>query len=185
MKIKILTSLIFVLFVFNVFSQDSNIKNRWNIKLASQINPSDKKKYLNYNTFYHFNANYGISNHIEGGLNIAYSGGTLTAKGLKYFSNFNLQILPFFIDAEDFRFDLYATATCGGITYFNEAHELSLPDGTNKHIPPSKLSKFYYGAGIGLVFYPFKRIGIFTEYSFQAYFQTKAMFFKYGTSVKF
>jgi hypothetical protein len=117
-------------------------------------------------------------------LNAAYSVGISTDK-LKYFANCNFHILPFFVDAEDFRFDFYLTTNCGGITYFYGPTDVYQPDGTFEYHESYKLYKFYYGAGAGAAFYPFKHVGIYGEFTYEEYYMTKAWFLKYGLSVKF
>ena len=185
MKIRIIITIIFALAVLQVSAQDSYIKNRWNIKLAYQTRTSENHLYRINNPFYYLGGSYGILNHLECGVNLAYSGGDFSANRLKYFANCNLHILPFFIDAEDFRFDLYVTAACGAVTYFYGPSEMVFPDGTSEYIPPHNTHKFYYGGGAGAAFYPFKHIGIFAEYTYEKYYLTEAMFLKYGLSVKF
>ncbi len=154
--------LIFILFltlsVSLAFSQDSPIKNRWTIKAyhskykigqraASRLNrdPSTSDLYRN------LELNYGISKNIELGL----YGGLFLGKwrnGKLLGIQTNYHILPLFINAKDFRFDIYL---CGKLGAF---------------IPPETYSDksllLDLGLGIGGAFYPFKHLGVFYEYYF-------------------
>jgi hypothetical protein len=184
MKTKLIITIIFALAVLKVSAQDSYVKNRWNIKLAYQTRISENELYSINKPLYNITANYGVFNHFECGLNAAYSVGISTDK-LKYFANCNFHILPFFVDAEDFRFDFYLTANCGAITYFYGPSGIHWPDGTVEYRDSYKLHKFYFGAGTGAAFYPFKHVGIYGEFTYEEYYLTKAWFLKYGLSVKF
>lgn len=184
MKTKAIITVLFTLFALIISAQDSYIKNRWNIKAAYQINSSENKSIIN-KPFYHIGANYGIFNHFECGLNFAYSGGDLIIPHIKYFANCNFHIMPFFTDAEDFRIDIYLTANTGGVSYFYDVYPVIDASGQTVLMPDYKLHKFYYGAGLGLGLYPLKHIGIYAECTYEEYFNTKALFLKYGLSVKF
>jgi hypothetical protein len=117
-------------------------------------------------------------------LNFAYSG-DIQITQIKYFANCNFHILPFFTDAEDFRIDLYLTANTGGVTYFHDIYPIIDASGQKVLVPDYKIHKLYYGAGVGLGFYPFKHLGLYAECTYEQFFDTKALFLKYGLSVKF
>jgi hypothetical protein len=185
MKTKLLIILIFSFVVLQMSAQDSYIKNRWNIKIAYQTRISENTLYLINPPFYQLGANYGVFNHLECGVNLAYSFTDFSANRLQYFANCNFHILPFFVDAEDFRLDFYAVANFGGITYFYGPSHMGQADGTSVYIPPHEIYKFYYGGGAGAAFYPFKHVGVYSEFTYEEYFLTKAWFLKYGLSVKF
>ncbi len=76
------------------------------------------------------------------------------------------------------------TAKGGGVTVFRGEYGLTI-NGTTETVAAHRLHSFYYGFGTGAAFYPFKHIGVFSEFTYEAYFNTKAWFLKYGLSVKF
>ena len=184
MKTKLLITLIFSFVVLQMSAQDSYIKNRWNIKLAYQTNISDNSGSIT-NPYYHLGANFGIIENMELGVNAAYSFSALTNyKSLKYNVNYNFQILPFFIKADDFRFDFYLTAKGGVTTDFIGEYSLTM-NGTTETVAAHRLHYFYYAFGAGAAFYPFKHVGVYGELTYEEYDMTKAWFLKYGLSVKF
>jgi len=184
MKTRTIITVLITLFALTTSAQDSYIKNRWNFKAAYQINSSNNTTWAK-SPIYHIGANYGISKHFECGLNFAYPGGDIPHPQKTYFANCNFHILPFFTDAEDFRIDLYLTAKSGLVSYFYDEYPTIDASGHLVLMTDYKLRKFYYGAGLGLGFYPFKHLGLYAEYTYEDYFNTKAFSLKYGLSVKF
>lgn len=185
MKIKIVFTTLLVLVVLQLSAQDSYIKNRWNIKLSYKMMQGKNEFGIADKPYYHLGVNYGVSKHFECGANLAFSLSDFSSNRLQYYANCNFQILPFWVDSDDFRFDLYLISKVGGITFFHSAY--STIDINNNYIDVAahRTHDFYYGVGAGAAFYPFRHVGVFTEYTYENFYYTKAMFFKYGLSVKF
>ncbi|MFP4663256.1 MAG: hypothetical protein ACLFM1_02410 [Bacteroidales bacterium] len=184
MKTKLLITLIFSFVILQMSAQDSYIKNRWNIKLAYQTKISNNPGALTY-PYYHLGVHYGIIENMELGVNAAYSfSGLGHNSSLKYNVNCNFQILPFFIKADDFRFDFYLTAKGGVATTFIREYTLHM-NGTTEIVPAHRVHNLYYAFGSGAAFYPFKHVGVYSEFTYEEYNMTKAWFLMYGLSVKF
>ena len=127
--------------------------------------------------FYHLGVNYGFFKYFEFGVNTAFStSGLGIHKRLKYYANCNFHILPFFVDSDDFRFDLYLISKGGGITFFHSAYTLE-NDGNNIDVEAHCTHNLYYGVGVGVAFYPFSHVGVFSELTYENLYNTKAMFF--------
>jgi len=176
MKIKInKTSIILAMTFFislSVFSQDSYIKNRWNFKLAGSMGPLYNMSHKKAPQF-RVEANYGLLKNLEVG---GYAGlspywsykrssiDPITGYPLYtskkaiapfYGVNANFHLLPFLIKKDNFRFDLYLAAKGGG--YYISGNN----------------SQWYKGLqwqvflGGGLAFYPWKHLGIYSEYGYE------------------
>jgi len=153
--------LIFGFIIHNAFTQNFYIKDRINIKVGVSIYPPllHNEKPVNIR----IEMNYGFSRFLEAGAYLGYSkfyaypfnGGNGYAPTPFYGVNSNLHILPLFVKQEDFRFDFYLTGKLGGNYYFT-------PD---KKWRPARGHRTEYGIGLGLSFYLFKNLGLFTEYS--------------------
>lgn len=162
-------------------SQESYIKNRLAFKLGYanyQTNTSSESAGTwKYNTTgnYQFEVDYGVLNFIESGIYVGYSswfGNSLYTYG----GNINVHILPFIIQAKDFRFDAYLTGKVGGSTHRFEF--LTISNNTHNNM-------LEYGVGMGGAFYLFKHFGVFAEYSLGKYFFIDNKKFRVGLSFKF
>ena len=80
------------------------------------------------------------------------------ANALMYGLNADFHILPLFINERKFRFDPYISGQIGGIHLFEDDKNIN-----NKH------NFVEYGIYGGLAFYPFKHLGVFTEYGYSKY----------------
>ena len=186
------------LIITNAFSQDSYLKNRWNIKAGY----SRQLKYTPYGGYYYFESNrisnlrfeinYGITDYLETGI---YAGlslmeipivtridtGNVHSMSASYDMfvtpfyglTFNFHLLPFLIKQNDFRFDLYATGKYGGL-FTTSKEEYDLHGFVTE-----------YGIGGGLSFYPWKHLGFYTEYCFGKFFFEDNKNFRYGLTIKF
>lgn len=133
-------------------------------------------------------SNYRINRYIDAGLYIGYSfyqtyipldidslgipqGGFSyqNSHSLMYGLNSNIHILPFFIQKEKSRIDVYASLQYGGIHLFE-------PDGGIN----TKKNYAEYGFYGGMAFYPFKHLGLYAEYGYGKYVNLR-----YGLSLKF
>ncbi len=185
MKTKIIITMIIVLVAMQLSGQESYIKNRWNIELSHKMMQGDNEFMMSDDPFYHLGVNYGLHKHLELGINTAFSSSSLgIRKRLQYYTNCNLHILPFWVESDDFRFDVYLISKAGGITYFHPAYTTYIDDAP-VDFEAYREHHFYFGGGVGIAFYPFKHVGVFSEYTFERYYNTKSMFFKYGLCVKF
>ncbi len=185
MKKSILTILLSGFFLFTALCQDSYIKNRLNFKLAySRYNngwysgmSSESQRMGNYR----LEANYGVTRHIETGLYAGFSSYQSMTNYWSYGINANYHLLPFIIDSDNFRFDLYFAGKFGGWTsYFTLNNSFSSID--YSHRSPLKLE---YGFGPGVSFYLWKHLGIFTEYCFGKYYYKENSNLRYGLTLKF
>ncbi|NLA23642.1 MAG: hypothetical protein GX879_01620 [Bacteroidales bacterium] len=173
MKTKIILLAIFIVFTSSANSQNSYIKNRWNIKLAYQ----NEKTGLSSNIDNIINAkgfnlaiNYGVLNNFEFGVNFGYLANLhYDYNTIHYYINSNYHILPYFIKTEDFRLDAYLTADLGG-----KFVEYTV----------RKYQRMIYGVGIGFAFYPLKHFGIFGEYKLGKYHVSNSKY-NIGLSIKF
>ena len=169
----------YILFVVaNLYSQESYIKSRWNLRLAyahyqTNISSSKTGTAWKYETTgnYQIEANYGILNFFEAGIYTGYSSYYSTNKLYTYGTNINVHILPLVIKAKSFRIDTYLAGKVGG-NYYNSEHS------NNDNV-------LEYGIGFGSAFYPFKRLGVFAEYSFGEYFFEDNKKFRAGVTFKF
>ena len=165
------------------FGQDSNIKNRLNIKsgyarYGGTINGVTLK-----NSNFRIEGNYGITDYLESG---AYIGVFKQAMFyseerpvISYGLNANFHILPFFINAKDLRADLYITGRYGLRSMLNPPDD----DLWGKFFPE-------FGIGGGFAFYPWKHLGLYTECSYGKYEYNTSLYkdrimLRYGLSFKF
>jgi hypothetical protein len=180
MKALILSvSILYLISANTIFAQNYSIKGRWNTKLVYSSH-KEQKPYHSYMPSLSIEANYGMNRFIEAGaymgtvgFNNSFSGDFDSHFMALYGLNANFHILPFFIEKDDFRFDLYVTTKIGG-NYCNVEnvqfrHKKNLPE---------------YGIGIGTAFYLSKKFGLFAEYSYGNfdYTELKDIFYQYTTS---
>lgn len=183
---NIILGLIFLMLSLNLASQESYIKDRWDVKIGySMPNVPYWVDFINKYPFNQWNlsleGNYGFSECFTGGLYVGFSDMTYYkiwlapdsiqyigewnyAKVFSYGVKINFHILPIFIKNNDFRFDLYLTGRVGGY-YFNK-------------------NKFEYNTGVGFAFYPGKHFGFYTEYSYGNYMMN-TMSLRGGIVIKF
>lgn len=190
------------LFILNSYSQDSNIKNRWNFKAGysryktgSHSISNNKIKALTVGN-YRIEANYGILNYLEIGGYIGYSKFDYFRSIIRdsintgaysvepnntpfYGANFNFHILPFLIKKDDFRFDLYVTGKLGGLYFTKPAYILHNGQTFKKG------NIYEYGIGGGLSYYLGKHLGVFAEYCYGKYYFQDDSNFRYGLVLKF
>lgn len=159
----------------SVKTQNSYIKERWNIKVGCFLSPPLILYEKKFN--YTFEFNYGISNQLELGTYIGYSPNKIgtsfkTSHSIFYGVNANYHLLPYLLKKEHFRFDIYCSGKIGG-NYLD--HLLEFPDGfiLDKHTVE-------YGIYAGIVFYLFKHLGIFTETGYGNFIKVR-----YGVAYKF
>jgi hypothetical protein len=182
--------LILILFALSipflaVYSQDSYIKNRLNIKAGYAHNSnflSHSYRFVDAN--YRLEANYGFLKFLETGIYLGYRwldtyqkvDGVYHAKnvGVPFFGVvLNVHPLTFLIKRPDFRFDLYLLARYGG-------YYLATPE---NYLPP-KGFYFQYHYGVGLAYYLTKHVGIFSEYSYVNLWRP-SWGMRFGLSLKF
>lgn len=170
MKKATLILIVFLSFLQVVDAQDSNIKNRWNIKVG----------YASYRGVYFSNSgiklsignyrietNYKIFNSLEVGGYLGYSrysaqlpivgqGPIYKNLNVPYFGlNVNFHPLSFLIMKPDYRFDFYLLGRYGGLYYASP----------EAYVPKKGLySEIRHGAGLS--FYVTKHIGLYAEGSF-------------------
>jgi len=161
--------------------QYNYIHNRWNIKVGyarykiSTRNNDVQPTIGNYRLEF----NYGFLKNIESGFYLGYSSYRHMNTSPRYHTpyygiNLNFHLLPFLINKPDFRFDLYLGGKAGGF-YFRM----------------QEMHMFEYSVGAGMCFYPWKHLGIYTEYGFGNYlyednFNSRDHSkFRYGLSFKF
>ena len=171
----------------NVLGQNSYINGRLNIKTG----------YARYNTGsflndkqisignYRIEANYGLTNFIEAGV---YLGGSRSLyyrphsfdkdNFVPYYGvNINYHLLPYWIKAENFRFDLYLSGKFGGLLFKDKW------SGDSFH-------RVEYALGTGACFYLWKHVGLYSEYCYGNYLFSEDSFiahtkFRYGLTLKF
>lgn len=160
---KLLLPILTMLFLSTgVYAQDKSfIKDRWTIN-ASVI-PDQKSPGRTPRHEFKLSAHYGVNKFLESGLYIG------TAKYFYMIDDYNslgigdkilygvsakAHLLPFVIDAEDFRFDLYLNTRIG-VDHYPETM-----------LPGISGNTFRFHGGAGLAFYPFKHLGLFTEYGY-------------------
>ncbi len=177
MKKPILLIVFSCTFIFSAICQDSYIKNRLNFKIAySRYNNGWYSGNLEPQRMgnYRVEANYGVTRHIETGIYTGFSFYKSMAVYWSYGINANYHLLPFVIDAENFRFDLYLAGKLGGwMSYSNSSLNYRSPH------------KIEYGFGPGVSFYLWKNLGIFTEYCYGKYYHLENSNFRYGLTLKF
>lgn len=176
MKTKNILLFLILLISLELTAQKTPIENRWNLKFA----------YRNVTTPFIANneqlqapglqltVNYGINKYIETGMIAGYAQNITKISYNKFnakycLANVNFQILPLFINATDFRINVYVNGRLG--INFSES---SL----------SKSNAFIYGAGLGLILYPFNHIGVFADYNLGKYYMDYSKF-RIGLSFKF
>jgi hypothetical protein len=173
MKIKLfIICLLCSICITGASAQNSFIKGRWNGKFGINWLPK-VDDHSAIRPAVRFEANYGISRHIEAGLYAGaafpegmiytYTDNSISGSGTftvmpTYGINVNFHPLPFLIKKENFRFDLYIAAKIGG-------HYCSIPKGNF----PSHGNMAEYGLGLGFSFYIFQHWGLFAEYSYGQY----------------
>lgn len=152
--------LIFLLFAFmtvNLHAQKDLIKKRWfaNIDYSSYKTGDDLFE-LKYKTI-QFGVNRGISKFVDIGLYYELHNRIL---GLSsrfidswYGVNSKFHFTPLLIKSSDFRFDLYASGSVGGVKKYKNP----------KHYPNLSF-------GGGLIFYPFLHWGVNIEYNYDFIF---------------
>jgi hypothetical protein len=175
-----------VLFLIKISSaQESYIKDRWDIKIG-HAQPIVFKSY-NSNFQHIFFArqpntvlevNYGISEYFTIGTYIGHAPMKRVFEDINIPNSFhvenyqtfflgaktNFHIFPLFIKHNDFRFDLYLTGKAGGYYYLKPTFE--------------------YFVGAGFAFYPWKHLGVYTEYGY-GNFMVNSEYFRFGISLKF
>ncbi|PID92921.1 MAG: hypothetical protein CSA95_09235 [Bacteroidetes bacterium] len=138
-----------------------SIKKRWNINLG--IAPDFTSSGREPGHEFKLSAHYGVNSFL------ALGGYTGYSKYIYFLGNNNplgvgnrflygisakAHILPFFIQSEDFRFDLYLNSRMG----------IDHRTGNPNKMAKSVLFRLHVGSG--LAFYPFNRWGIFVEYGY-------------------
>jgi hypothetical protein len=173
MKIRTVLLATFIVFTIVASSQNTYIKNRWNIKLAYQNEQTPLSSGINNDINakgFNLAVNYGAFNNFEFGVNFGYSANLdYDFNTINYSINSNYHILPYFIKTEDFRLDAYLTGDLGGIS---------------AEFSNYKTRQMTYGIGAGAAFYPLKHIGIFGEYRFGKYYVSNSKY-NVGLSIKF
>ena len=179
---NIILSLLFLIISLNMVSQKSYIKDRWDVKVgyARPIMLIFDSPFYSMEYYRHGNTNlegnYGITESLTIGAYIGYSKlwvlDSIDVNNIipkTYHTPFmglktNVHIFPLFIKHNDFRFDLYLTGKAGA--YYHQDFI------------------FEYCAGAGFAFYPWKHIGIYTEYTYGNLWLNN-FYFRYGMVIKF
>jgi hypothetical protein len=148
---------------FKAYSQNSYIKSRTNLKLGMS-NYKELIKNVSRPNF-RVEMNHGFNRFLEIGAYLGYSkflayqprsgGESGYAPTLFYGLTANFHLLPLIVKQRDFRFDVYLTGKFGGNYYFTPA----------KDWIPARGHRTEYGSGLGLSFYVFKNLGLFSEYT--------------------
>jgi hypothetical protein len=181
--------LVIVLFAFPLISsgQTSAIEDHINVKAGFSRYVSNIVK--NHEPVYYNNLklefNHKILKNLNAGIYFGYSKFQTTYINLVdttwvdrkepvlfYGINANYQILPMFIKKES-RWDIYLTAKLGGYYIFSETG--FVPSGND----------YEYAIGIGIAFYVFKHIGLFSEYTYGKYYFMDKDNLKAGISLRF
>jgi hypothetical protein len=150
-------------------SQNNMIENRLNTKLGLSFYPplsiTD-----NRTANYRMEVNYGFLKYFEAGAYLGYSRVKTIEPAINSVRNVrythspfygitaNFHILPFFLKKNNFRFDYYLTGKVGGNYYF-----------TTEGAFPEHGHHSEYALGMGLAFYTWKHLGLFTEYCYGKY----------------
>lgn len=177
------------LIVFSGMSQHSYIKNRINIKsgYGRILDPYD----LEYErtSYFQLSGSYGLLDWLEAGLYTGYSSietmylkpsASPVMQDVKATNNFSygisvdIHLLPFFIEKEDFRFDIYLAGKLGGTSLMSD-----------DYYRPEKGHRTEYGGGPGAAFYLGKHWGIYCEYAMGNYFYEDNDRFIGGITLKF
>lgn len=187
-RIRIFCIILFTIFPLILYGQDTTYTSRNNIKVGysrylTNILRDNKPTYYK-NLKLEFS--YRVFNQLETGVYIGVSkfnsnsinllDTTLMSKrhpALFYGITFNYDILPLIINNNESRFEFYLTGKLG-------AFFLKLPNG---YFPNG--NNLEYAGGIGVSFYIFNNLGIFSEYTIGKYFFEDYDNFKYGLSLKF
>ena len=162
-KTRLIILLAWLIFSISSFAQDdSYIKGRWTVNLG--IVPDIE--YFKHGVFPRnqlmLSTHYGFGKYLEVGgycgiSKYAYFNQDYDYMGMRnkimYGLSAKAHLLPIVIDAQDFRFDLYVN-TRTGIDHFSGANSLY-----QKNV-------FRFHGGAGLAFYPYKHLGLFTEYGY-------------------
>ncbi len=161
-RILLLPILTLLFLSTGVNAQDeSYIKDRWTIN-ASVI-PDLESFGRTARHEFKLSAHYGVNKFLESGLYIGNAkyfylleDNNLLGVGDKilYGVSAKAHILPFLITSNDFRFDLYLNSRIG-IDQFT-----GNPNSTYSN------ARFRFHGGAGLAFYPFRHLGLFTEYGY-------------------
>jgi hypothetical protein len=132
-------------------------------------------------------ANYRLTNYIEVGAFFGYSRyktmipfdidslgrphgySSVNSNSLMYGIISNIHILPFFIEKDKSRIDVYCSLQYGGIYLFEQEGGIN-----------TKKNYSEYGLYGGLAFYPFRHLGIYAEYGYAKYSDLR-----YGLSLQF
>ena len=164
-KTRLLILLAGLLFSISSFAQDdSYIKGRWtvNLGLVPDIEYFDHGFYPRHQ--FMLSTHYGFGKYLEVG---GYCG---TSKYIYMIDDYNsvgtgdkilyglsakAHVLPFFITSNDFRFDLYLNSRIGIDQLTGN------PNSTYSN------TQFRFHGGAGLAFYPFRHLGLFTEYGYE------------------
>jgi hypothetical protein len=183
-----------MLMFFDLFSQDSYIKDR----LSFQVGTSHVKRdviYFNgsgpdlYTSYYTVSGYYGISRWAEVGAFFGYNSFIPSAKTLDFNSDGSVfsygiaskhHLLPWIIKKESFRFDVYVPLNVGA-SYSTPYHYI--PENTEACI----------SSGLGIAGYITKHIGLFVEYDYTYWFNKRKRDFDkntkhrlyYGIALKF
>lgn len=178
MKIRYLISIALVLVTINTFSQQINENPLFSIRIG----------HCRYSTGFHipdykvfnikFDANYSLAQYLDMGVYFGYSPRNFK-KGyphtLFYGVNLTLKPLSFFQkEGDKLRLEPYFSGKFGGYNWY----DLSLFDeGFNPD----------YLISLGLGYYPFKKVGVFSEYDVLSKTATKSFYtrFRYGVIFKF
>jgi hypothetical protein len=167
--------------------QDSNSKDCYNIKAGYSryvSNVISNNKHVYYNNF-KLELNYEILNHVDAGLYVGYSKFQTTKYNLSdttwvhskqptlfYGISCNYHLLPILMKKEGCC-DIYITGKLGG--YYVNSRNGFVPIGND----------YEYAIGIGVAFYIFKHVGVFSEYTYGKYYYKDHDNLKCGISLKF
>lgn len=207
--------LLMVFASYQLVAQNVEISNKWNIRVshAKYENAADFSSSFRAELNYGFVDNlktgvyFGIgwidllngANHTQTPNRVAYS--VVTRIAWQYGVNIRYNFLPLFVDADDYRFDLYAIASFGSKTIMNVPadyeglyYSMVYLDGTERFFVeeyyPNKKFDPEVGAGFGATFFLTKKMGAFCEMTWgrfhysNSYYKDNSMF-RYGLSFKF
>jgi hypothetical protein len=157
-------NIFFLLFISFFFSAHSIAqKSRWTLKTAyahysTNLYVGKGFQSLNKKTGnYQLELNYSILNSLETGVHFGYSkyNPFMTCQFLVYGININYSLLQQLINNDNLRFDFYFTGKLGGNYNINPIYNNNVIE---------------YGLGAGISYYPFKRLGLFSDFSWGQYF---------------
>lgn len=185
-KIILIFSILSIITAGSLSAQTYSIKDRRNFKLGYSAF-KEKQPHHSYMPSLRFESNYGINRFIEAGAYIGIAGFNNSLYDdfdirfmTHYGINANFHVLPFFLNKDDFRFELYVTTKIGG-NYCN----------TDVVHFRHKKNLIEYGIGIGSIFYISKKFGFFAEYCYGNFDYTDYHFaisptkLRYGLTMKF